>query len=224
MKRNLPLSLLFCLMAYLPFAQIVSGEYFWNTDPGHGNATEFTIDPQADSVAESFDVPLAGLKSGRNLLYTRLKEDGGNYGIARSQNVYVRDILSSAEYFWDLDPGCGLATPIKMISYSDSAMACGNVSTTALGAGIHYLFIRMRSEDGSWAVPTRTELIISANATPSGCGGDYDVNGQVNTVDLLIFLGAFGEEESCFIDLTDDFTVNTSDLLLFLGIFGQFCP
>lgn len=57
------------------------------------------------------------------------------------------------------------------------------------------------------------------------CVGDFDLNGTVNTGDLLLMVGAFGCLSTCDpFDLDHNGVVNTSDLLLFMGVFGQPCP
>jgi Putative metal-binding motif len=58
----------------------------------------------------------------------------------------------------------------------------------------------------------------------SGCPGDFDNSGNINTVDLLIFLSDYGCSSACIADLTGDGIVGTSDLLFFLGVFGTNCP
>jgi hypothetical protein len=55
------------------------------------------------------------------------------------------------------------------------------------------------------------------------CPGDLNFDGQVNTEDLLLFLGFFGCEGTCLGDFNHDGLVNTQDLLFFLGYFGTFC-
>ncbi|MCB0761862.1 MAG: hypothetical protein KDC12_10100, partial [Flavobacteriales bacterium] len=56
------------------------------------------------------------------------------------------------------------------------------------------------------------------------CFGDFNLDGTIDTADLLLFLGDFGcEGLSCFADLNEDAIVNTTDLLLFLGVFGTNC-
>ncbi|MCB0761613.1 MAG: hypothetical protein KDC12_08830 [Flavobacteriales bacterium] len=55
------------------------------------------------------------------------------------------------------------------------------------------------------------------------CFGDFNGDGQIDTADLLLFLGQFGCATDCFGDLNGDGLVNTSDLLLFLGYFGTSC-
>ncbi|MDZ4823483.1 MAG: M12 family metallo-peptidase [Flavobacteriales bacterium] len=57
------------------------------------------------------------------------------------------------------------------------------------------------------------------------CQGDFDLNGVINTGDILLFMASFGCLSSCDpFDLTGDGVVNTTDLLLFMGLFGMLCP
>jgi hypothetical protein len=58
----------------------------------------------------------------------------------------------------------------------------------------------------------------------SFCFGDFNNDQEVNTSDLLIFLGNFGSPCICLPDLNGDGEVDTSDLLLFLSAFGSNCP
>jgi hypothetical protein len=58
----------------------------------------------------------------------------------------------------------------------------------------------------------------------SGCPGDFDNSGNINTVDLLIFLSDYSCSSGCVADLNGDDIVGTADLLFFLGVFGTNCP
>ena len=63
------------------------------------------------------------------------------------------------------------------------------------------------------------------------CPADFNCDGLVNVDDMLMFLGAFGNNcgtsyscpEFCCYDLNQDCIVNTADLNLFLGAFGSTC-
>ena len=55
------------------------------------------------------------------------------------------------------------------------------------------------------------------------CPGDFNFDGQVDTEDLLLFLGFFGCDTACGADLNQDGQVDTQDLLFFLGFFGTAC-
>lgn len=56
------------------------------------------------------------------------------------------------------------------------------------------------------------------------CLGDFNFDGVIDTLDLLIMLGSFGCESSCLVDMNGDDETNTLDLLAFLGVFGTACP
>jgi len=61
---------------------------------------------------------------------------------------------------------------------------------------------------------------------PSACPGDLTGDGVVNTVDLTLFLGVFGQSVTPGTsgDLDGNGVVNVVDLTIFLGAFGQPCP
>lgn len=64
--------------------------------------------------------------------------------------------------------------------------------------------------------------------SPPVCVGDLTGNGTIDTLDLVIFLGAFGRPlpppPAVTADLNNDGAVNTADLVIFLARFGSPCP
>lgn len=67
------------------------------------------------------------------------------------------------------------------------------------------------------------EFDFKIQVLESGCLGDYNNDGQINTADLLQLLGEFGCSSGCVTDLNGDDQTDTSDLLSFLGLFGTSC-
>ncbi|MFM9956766.1 MAG: dockerin type I repeat-containing protein [Phycisphaerales bacterium] len=63
-------------------------------------------------------------------------------------------------------------------------------------------------------------------APPPICLGDTNGDNQVNTADLVFFLGRFGQAvpPGSAVDFNNDGVVNTADLVTFLGRFGASCP
>jgi hypothetical protein len=55
------------------------------------------------------------------------------------------------------------------------------------------------------------------------CLGDFDLDLDVDTSDLLILLAGFSCQSNCAVDMNGDDAVNTQDLLIFLSVFGQPC-
>ncbi len=215
-------------MAMLPLfvctQVLTTGEYFFNTDPGFGMGVPFVIGSPNDTINASVSVNTASLPPGRHILYTRCKGDNGVWGITRTREIRIVREIISAEYFWNLDPGQGNGIPLEVYDNAGTAAVCDDMATTGLTPGPNSLYVRFRSADGAWSIPSRTDVTITANTTPIGCPGDFDANGSINTTDLLILLGGFGDVFNCDLDLTGDFAVNTSDLLIFLGNFSVVCP
>jgi hypothetical protein len=55
------------------------------------------------------------------------------------------------------------------------------------------------------------------------CLGDFDNNGFIGVVDMMIFIGEYSCTESCQIDVTFDDQVSIDDLLYLLSMYGNFC-
>ncbi len=81
-----------------------------------------------------------------------------------------------------------------------------------------------RQSPGS--TPRTPQPTATARLSKPPCPADQNGDGQVNTADLTILLGAFGQTVSPGApgDINASGAVNTADLTLLLGMFGQHCP
>ncbi|MBH8571319.1 hypothetical protein KB206_20675 [Microvirga sp. STS02] len=79
-----------------------------------------------------------------------------------SQNITL------AEYFFDVDPGFGLATPFALASPSANLTLTAAVPLSSLSAGFHQLGIRARDANGEWSLTSRRVFYFepSAGTTP----------------------------------------------------------
>ncbi|MEO0405312.1 MAG: GC-type dockerin domain-anchored protein, partial [Bacteroidota bacterium] len=202
--------------------ELAEGEYFWDTDPGTGNAIPFSVETAAGFSDAEVEFTTVGLTTGYHDLYVRMKS-GGIYGPPKKKRLYVTQEIAGGEYFWDSDPGVGNGESIAVLSLGTSAQLCQQVPTTGLSLGEHYLYVRTVTEDDVWSVPSRVQITITESDIIVGCLGDFDRNGIVNGSDLLTFLSFFGSQGECTADLNGDFVVNGSDLLTFLSLFGEEC-
>lgn len=68
--------------------------------------------------------------------------------------------------------------------------------------------------------------VFTTVVPPPACPGDFTADNQVNTVDLTLLLGGFGQvvNPGKNGDMNGDGRVNTLDLTAFLGRFGNPCP
>lgn len=70
---------------------------------------------------------------------------------------YSQLILNRVEYFFDRDPGMGLATPVGFVAASNIDSLTFQANTENLAPGLHKLFVRSRDINGRWS--------LAANAT-----------------------------------------------------------
>ncbi len=142
-----------------PTPNVVSAEYFFDTDPGFGNGVSATV-TAAQNVTFNISPNIAALTNGLHWLYIRTTDANGNSSITTPQLFYKEPAVSSvtanitaAEYFFDTDPGFGnaISTPVvagQNVTFNIS----GNIAS--LTNGLHYLHVRTRAADGKWSVTT----------------------------------------------------------------------
>ncbi|MCF8274915.1 MAG: hypothetical protein K9I95_13905 [Flavobacteriaceae bacterium] len=94
-------------------------EYFFDTDPGIGNATNIDV-TNAATLNETLTIPISSLTSGIHVLHMRSKNDVNTWSLYARQTFYIANFSSAlnntiaeAEYFIDTDPGVGNAEPFN---------------------------------------------------------------------------------------------------------------
>jgi hypothetical protein len=199
---------LFAFVLHAQNKQITRAEYFWNTDPGQGNATALVAEDGNFSTAielilgNSLTLPAT---VGLHKLGVRVLEVGGTWSpvfstvIEVRQNLTARDVrVSQAEFFWNTDPGQGNATPLLAFDGNfDGAFEQAFQNTIALPAaiGLHTLGVRVRSIDGGWSSVFSTVIEVRQNLTArdvrvSQAEFYWDTDpGQGNATPLLAFDG-----------------------------------
>ncbi|MEO7309336.1 MAG: hypothetical protein ABIX01_02985 [Chitinophagaceae bacterium] len=146
-------------------------EYYFNTDPGHGQATPVTITPGVDIAGQVFTPNTTSLPDGINYLYVRSRNANGVWSQTASQLFYKLSIftasaatnLTAIEYYFNTDPGHGQATAVTITPGVDIAGQTFTPNTTALPEGINYLYVRSRNSDGVWS-QTASQLFYKLSA------------------------------------------------------------
>ncbi len=158
---------------------IDAAEYYFDEDPGIGAGTEITFTSN-DTITFNELIDTAPLSLGFHVLYVRVKNQAGNWGLPQSTLVFVdpsgadvAKIVDAAEYYIDHDPGYGLANPITVAAPASMVDLAQSISTDALSHGFHQLFIRVFAE-GSWGLPESRMIYVD----PSG-GGEPVVIDQI---------------------------------------------
>jgi|GEM_PF-1745570 len=144
-----------------PIQNITKAEYFFDNDPGFGNAISQSV-PAAASVSITMNPSLTSLSAGMHNLFVRTQDAAGKWSLSTPTVFYYEPAFSNpiqnitkAEYFFDNDPGFGHATNASITTGTDITF---NLSPAigSLPAGMHNFFIRTQDGAGKWSSSTPT--------------------------------------------------------------------
>jgi gliding motility-associated-like protein len=160
-------------------SNITRAEYFFDADPGAGNATSIPVAAGA-SVSFTVNLPTATLQPGFHFLAIRIKGADGKWGIFEARGFYVTSTttdaanITKAEYFFDSDPGNGNGTAIP-VTPGPTANFTVSLPTTNLPPGFHFLAIRTKGLDGKWGIFETRGFYITGSTTdsPNIAGAEY---------------------------------------------------
>ena len=131
-------------------------EYFWDTDPGHGNGTSIDVSDQTvQSLTASVDV--SALDAGFHGFYARFRDVNGNWSHTIYQPMYVLGKpagvtaeLTQWEYFWDTDPGQGNGQ-VSTLASGDFQEIASSLDVSSLSVGFHRLYVRFKDTNNNWS-------------------------------------------------------------------------
>ncbi len=200
------------LLPLQSYAQLVQAEYFWDSDPGEGSGTAMAAsDGNFDEIIEqvmqsginlpaigshSFNIRVQGNDGVWSPVFTTLISIE-NAPVAVNRTIEV----TTAEYFWDADPGEG--SGVAMLAFDgdfdnaiEQVMQSG-ISLPSLGA--HSFNMRVKGSDGVWSPVFTTSISvetapISINRTIEVTTAEYfwDTDpGEGSGVAMLAFDGNF---------------------------------
>lgn len=162
MKKIL-ITLIGCLafgFATLGQQNLTDVEYFFDVDPGVGNATNIDVSDTA-SLDATFNIPVNDLPSGIHILHIRGKNADNKWSIYSRQTLYVANFSSTlnqtlvaAEYFVDTDPSVGNATSLSITSGSSLNTSVA-IPLTDVSTGIHILHLRVKNSLNKWSMYAR---------------------------------------------------------------------
>ncbi len=148
---------------------IIEAEYFFDIDPGIGNATPLSITP-GDSSDLKFLLPTSTLAEGFHTLHLRYKNDSTGWSMYESRTFQIQGNriidpdpnLLYAEYFFDSIPVNGNGIPISFTP-GDSTIFLKVISSTGLSPGFHTVFIRFRNDSSLWSMYSAQQFNVQAD-------------------------------------------------------------
>ncbi|MCX6269844.1 MAG: dockerin type I domain-containing protein [Bacteroidetes bacterium] len=158
-------------------AEIVTAEYFIDTDPGMGNGTLIPVTPSSPNAELSFNIDISNLPQGIHQLFVRTKDQYGHWSHSQKR-AFLREIVIlpativiAAEYFIDTDPGFGGGASIP-INPSANLTLDANIDITGFSPGFHNIFIRVKDNYGRWSLTHKraflNESIVIGNPKVQG--------------------------------------------------------
>jgi hypothetical protein len=73
--------------------------------------------------------------------------------------------ISGVEYFFDTDPGAGLATALTLTPGNPVTISNASIPISSLSNGIHHFFVRTRDANGHWSLTNNQTLFIVTPVT-----------------------------------------------------------
>ena len=153
---------------------IIAAEYFFDADPGAGNATALPVVPGVVPATHAATVSTTGLAGGNHVLFLRTKDASGTWSLYEPREFHIRSTITAAEYFFDNDPGAGNSTPLPVAALTEPATYNNTINTTGLTGGNHILFIRTKDEQGKWSLYEPREFHIRSTITAAEYFFDND--------------------------------------------------
>jgi PKD repeat protein len=158
--------------AYSPILiqPVTNAEYFFDTDPGIGNGTPITITATGDTVSQNLSINTTGLSTGPHIFCLRVKDAASAWSHTLARTFYIINPpgaiqpLTSAEYFFDIDPGVGNGTPL-VISSNDTINMSFDLTNT-FSSGTHYFVLRTKDAGGEWGLQLSKAYNVCATYGP----------------------------------------------------------
>jgi hypothetical protein len=191
-----------------PVQNIIKAEYFFDTDPGFGNATDAGA-VNTPTINLNLTPSLSGLNAGMHTFFMRTLDANNKWSQSIPQTFYYEPGISNpvqniikAEYFFDTDPGFGNATDAGAVNTPTMNLIL-TPSLSGLNAGMHTFFMRTLDASNKWSQSIPQTF--------------YYEPGIINPIQNIIKAEYFFDTDPGFGNATDAGTVNTPTINLNLN-------
>jgi len=204
-----------------------------------------------DSV-EPGEIKIYDINTGQHDQLTHNQQDDSSPRINSESVIWIQTdgADNSVLFIHDISQGTTQETPGGFI-WKDSPQTDGDLTVSMTNDGDSEIIVRQDGQNGFEQITDNTindrcprisgnniawvsgegkasEIYLATYAAATGCKGDLDENGCVDTQDWLKFVEGWSQTdcneagaESCDCDLNDDGTCNIADLLLFGEDWGR---
>ncbi len=151
-------------------------EYFFDSDPGPGNATRLPI-TESSNQSNTFTLDISSLTPGFHQLSMRYQDNLARWSDFVNRTFYIvpsviasaNATIKKAEYFFDTDPGAGHGTALP-IAAGGTQNNNFTIDVSSVSGGFHQIGIRYQDDHGHWSmfvnrsfykIPTNTFITAS---------------------------------------------------------------
>jgi hypothetical protein len=138
-------------------------EYYLDTDPGYGNATNLSFSGTSNATA-TINLDLTPMGTGVHIVGVRSRDANGAWSLDNKW-IFLKPYpnvgatpqpnINRVEWFLDADPGYGNATPVSISPAQNLAALAINIDLAPLGQGVHIVGIRSRDANGAWSLDNK---------------------------------------------------------------------
>jgi gliding motility-associated-like protein len=161
----------FYIVPFTASTNITQIEYFIDSDPGIGLATQVSFTAASTITNLAIDISTVPLTPGFHILYVRCKSSDGKWTHTHLRSFYIVPFVAATnitqvEYFIDTDPGVGLGTQVSFTAAPTITNLPIDISAVPLTTGFHKLYVRSKSSDGKWThTHLRSFYVANVSAT-----------------------------------------------------------
>ncbi len=165
---------------------ISGAEYFFDADPGSGNATAITVTTGA-TIDLTFAANSSALAVGMHIMGVRTRNPTGEWSIPSYIPFYIdlSRTITKLEYFFDTDPGSGNGTTITVSPTTDLLDQVYSMNSSALALGTHSVNVRVAGQNNFWSIP-ETKSFNIATAIPPTITSFTPASGPIGTAITII--------------------------------------
>ena len=158
---------LFYACPALAIQNVLTAEYFIDSDPGFDNGVAINVSPSTNILLVE-NVNLSGLSDGLHTIGIRSKSNTGEWSQTHSSILFVSSALSQSqlsrfEYFIDADPGFGHGMQASNSQISGTQqLVLSDINVSSLPSGMHVIGVRGMNQNGTWS-HTERKLFYKSN-------------------------------------------------------------
>ena len=153
---------------------IVKIEYYLDTDPGFGVATDVPITAGNPINNLNITLPMTSISDGFHQFFTRAKDANGLWSMVANHQFLKTTVVITpsatipnivkAEYFIDTDPGFNSGVNIPLTAGTSINNLSATINLTSLALGTHRVYIRTKDANGVWSMVNIQTISVESNA------------------------------------------------------------